>query len=67
MAFDKNKKYLVKNRSASAVVYRIPETGVRRSWVPGERKKISYSELEQLTYQPGGRELLYNFLQIEEE
>ncbi len=67
MAFDKNKKYLVKNRSASAVVYRIPEAGIRRSWTPGEQKKISFSELEQLTYQPGGRELLYNFLQIEEE
>ena len=63
----RNKKYNVKNRSASNVIYKIPETGVRRSWSPGEVKRIPFGELEQLSFQPGGRELLYNFLQVQEE
>lgn len=61
------KIYLVKNRSTSVVVYKIPELGLRREFAPGETKKISYSELEKLTYIPGGRELMANFLQITNE
>lgn len=57
-------KYLIKNRSAGVCVYRIPEDGIRRSFAPGEIKKVSASELEKLTYQPGGIEILSNFLQI---
>ena len=62
-----NKMYNVKNRSASMVVYRIPEDGIRREFAPGESKKIGYSELEKLSYQSGGRALMANFLQIEDE
>ena len=56
----------VKNRSTSVVVYRIPESNLRREWAPGEMKRIPFGELEKLTYQPGGRELIANFLQIME-
>lgn len=56
----------VKNRSTSVVVYRIPESNLRREWAPGEVKRIPFEELEKLTYQPGGRELIANFLQIME-
>lgn len=59
--------YRVKNRSAGVAVYRIPELGIRRSFIPGEVKKISADELEKLTYQPGGLALLSNFLQILDE
>lgn len=59
--------YNVKNRSSSVVVYRIPETNLRREFAPGETKRITFGELEKLTYQPGGKELLENFLQILEE
>ena len=59
--------YNVKNRSPSMVVYRIPETNLRREFAPGETKRIPFGELEKLTYQSGGRELLENFLQILEE
>lgn len=59
--------YNVKNRSSSVVVYRIPETNLRREFAPGETKKVPFGELEKLTYQEGGRELLENFLQILEE
>lgn len=59
--------YNVKNRSSSVVVYRIPETNLRREFAPGETKRIPFGELEKLTFQAGGRELLENFLQILEE
>ena len=62
-----NKNVLVKNRSAGMVVYKIPEEGVRREFQPGEVKKIDLKELEKLTYQPGGRTLIENFLQITDE
>lgn len=59
--------YNVKNRSASIVVYRIPEDNIRREFAPGETKRITFGELEKLTYQQGGRELLEQFLQIVDE
>lgn len=64
---DKNKIYIVKNRSASMVGYRIPEDNIRREFAPGETKKLTFGELEKLTYQAGGRELMANFLQIIDE
>ena len=59
--------YNVKNRSSSVVVYRIPETNLRREFQPGETKPIPFGELEKLTYQPGGHTLLEEFLQIIDE
>ena len=67
MATNNEKMYLVKNRSASMVVYKIPEDGIRREFAPSESKKISYAELEKLSYQSGGRALMANFLQITDE
>lgn len=54
----------VKNRSASLAVYSIPEINIRREFAPGETKNIAYGELEKLSYQPGGRAIMQNFLQI---
>ena len=62
-----NKIYNVKNRSSSVVVYNIPEDGIRREFAPGETKRITFEELQKLSYQPGGRELMANFLQIKSE
>lgn len=59
------KMYNVKNRSASRVFYKIPEDGIRREFAPGETKRISFEELEKLSYQSGGRELMASFLQIQ--
>lgn len=59
--------YSVKNRSAGMVVYTIPEANIRREFAPGETKKIKYEELEKLTYQSGGRELMANFLQVDKD
>lgn len=59
--------YNVKNRSSSVVIYRIPESNLRREFAPGEIKKIPFGELEKLTFQQGGKEILENFLQIIDE
>ena len=58
------KMYNVKNRSTSRVVYKIPEGNIRREFAPGESKRIDFEELERLSYQTGGRELMANYLQI---
>lgn len=60
----KDTVFNVKNRSAGVAIYRIPEDNIRREFAPGETKRIAFGELEKLTYQPGGIELLTNFLQI---
>lgn len=61
------KTYKVKNRSASMVVYTIPEMNVRREIMPGEIRSIPFEELEALSYQPGGRTLMADFLQLQAE
>lgn len=58
------KIYNVKNRSGGMVVYRVPEMNVRRVFTPGEVKRISHAELEALTFRPGGKELIAEYLQI---
>lgn len=60
------KIYNVTNRSGGMVVYRIPEMNVRRVFTPGETKRISYAELEALTFRPGGKELMAEYLQIKD-
>lgn len=62
-----DKNCVVKNRSAGRVVYRIPEMNIRREFSIGETKTIPYDELVKLSYQSGGRELMANFLQINDE
>lgn len=55
----------VTNRSASVVVYRLPERNIRREFRPGESREIEYDELVALSYLPGGRELMEEYLQVE--
>lgn len=62
-----NRMLTVKNRSASRVVYRIPEEHIRREFAPGEVKLISYDELGKLSNQPGGREMMVQYLQITDD
>ena len=55
--------YSVKNRSASTVIYSIPEmNNLRREFRPGEIKSVTGSELIQLSYRPGGRRIIENYL-----
>lgn len=61
----------VKNRSSGVVTYTIPEMGdkrnVVRSFAPQEIKTIDETELQALSYVPGGTILLENYLQILDE
>ena len=61
---DRNTLVRVKNRSASSLVYKVPDLRVRREFNPGEIKRISIDELEKLSYVQGGMSLITNFLQI---
>ena len=64
---NKKKVYNVKNRSASTVVIRVPEKGIRKEFAPGETLRMTFEELEMVSFQAGGRELMANFLQIMED
>lgn len=56
----------VTNRSNGIVIYKIPDANnLNREFSPRESKMIPYSEILQVSQQPGGRELLYNFLYFE--
>jgi hypothetical protein len=66
MEFDMNKMMKVKNRSSSMVLYKIPEQNIRRTFMAGETKNITYQELVWLSFQPGGRRLMQEVLQIQD-
>ena len=56
----------IKNRRAHRVGYHIPN-GARRIFNAGESLEISIEEINQLTYQPGGKVLIDKYLLIPAE
>lgn len=62
-----NKMYTIKNRSAATCIYKVPELHVRREFAPGQSLKVTEDEIEKLLYQPGGRSLVEQYLQICDE
>lgn len=62
-----NKMISVRNRCGATVIYNVPELGRRRQFEPGEVKRIPYEELEAVSYQQGGKSLLYHFLLIDDQ
>lgn len=62
-----NTNYKVKNRSSGKVTYSVMYNGnkIHQVFNPGEVKIIPYEELRQLSFQHGGPELIYNYLQVE--
>lgn len=61
--------YKVKNRSGGKVTYTVQYGGnkIHQVFNPGETKIVPYEELRQLSYQHGGPELIYNYLQVSEQ
>lgn len=59
----------VTNKSTGSVVYKIqdPDFNVRRVFNVGETQNVKVAELEKLTQQPGGRELLLDYLMVQDE
>lgn len=67
MNSENNKTVLVTNRSRSVVIYSLKDPSVRRRFAPGQTFKIPVSELEALTYIPGGIRLIQRNLLIKDE
>lgn len=55
----------VRNRSYGTVGYKIPEMNVQRKFQKNESKDITMEELRKLSFQPGGQELINQFLVVE--
>lgn len=64
---DKNLTVKVTNRDNGTVGYVIPELGVTRTFAIGQTKELTFNELEQLSFIPGGEYILKNCLVIENE
>lgn len=65
-----SKETLIKvaNRENTKVGYKIPELGgLRRQFEPNEVKEIPMDELRKLSYLPGGKVLMSNYLIIENQ
>lgn len=65
--FEPDKKYKVTNRGVGTTGYTIDELHVRRQFAPDSFKYISFAELEALSFIPGGKRLLKEYLVIEDE
>lgn len=63
---EKNKELEVTNRSNVKVVYSVPNLHVQREFAPGQTLTITYDELANLSYQPGGKVLMANYLLIKD-
>ena len=55
------------NRDTGAVGYTIEDTGTHRRFTPGETKKVTFDEIEKLSWAKGGKELLRDYLIIQDE
>lgn len=64
---DDKKLVVVRNRNNGSTGYTLPDSNVKRTFAPGESKKISIEELQSLQYAPGGDYILKNLLIIEDD
>ncbi len=65
---NKNLEINVSNRGHGAVGYTLEEMGgLRRQFQPGETKRLTFEEIEKLSWIPGGRYLLENELVIDNQ
>lgn len=63
---DKQLEVNVSNRGHGAVGYVLDEMGgLRRQFQPGETKRLTFEELEKLSWIPGGRYILENELVVD--
>lgn len=54
----------VTNRSSSRIGYDIPDLHIYRALAPGESIQVPYDELARLSWQPGGRALMEQYMMI---
>jgi len=63
---EKNTMIKVTNRSAHLVGYKVPELSVNRQFSRRETKEISFDELEKLSFLPGGKRMLREYLVVKD-
>ena len=61
---DRKTEVTVINKYNGSVGYDVPDLGVHRNFFPGERKLITFDELEKLSFSPGGAVILKEYLEI---
>ena len=64
---DKNKPVKVSNKFGGIVGYDVPESNLHRNYYPNQIKEVTYGELEQVFYAPGGERILREFLEIQDD
>ena len=64
---DSNKMIKVTNRSRGVTIYKIPDKHIRREFAPNKTKEVAFEELQYLAQLPGGKELIYNYLYVQED
>lgn len=64
-----NKDTVIKvyNRNNGTTGYVIPDLNINRNFQPDEVKSITFEELEKLSFIPGGRYIIENFLYIDNQ
>lgn len=60
-----NEKCRITNRSPGVVSYYIESLRTTRNFEPGVTYTVNYAEIEEVSKQAGGRELLYNYFYID--
>ena len=64
---ENTEKIRVRNRKKGSVGYSIPDLSINRLFRQNEIKEITMEELRKLSYIPGGKTLIDNYLLIENE
>ena len=63
----KDTMFKVTNRNNGSTGYAVPDLNINRRFAAGETKEISMDELRKLSYQPGGRYILENYLIVHDK
>lgn len=61
---DKNLEIRVQNRDSGTVGYTVPDLGIHRTFTSGEIKTVTVDEIRKLSYLPGGKSIIKNYLLI---
>ena len=64
---EKDRIIKLTNRDTGSVGYTLEDTGVHRRFTAGETKEVTFNELERLSWASGGKELLRDYLIIQDE
>ena len=64
---EKDRAVKLTNRDTGFSGYTIPDTGTHRRFSPGETKTVTFDEIEKLSWVSGGKEILRDYLIIEDE